>query len=746
MGKAQILSVKAQVLFVKSMITLVVLLSGLFSAAPVEAGEAGRPKVIMVVVNRITVNDITDNRYQNIKRLLSRSSLGLMTINTGGDYSDVNSYVSLGGGDKFIGSALAGESYNRDEILADGSKAYEAYSRNTGKSPGNSRVLNTTIAATLRVNQKRYTVSTPGWLGSVLHDAGLKTAVIGNSDIRFTDQPNRLAVTIAMDDLGRVDEGNVSKDLLKNDTDFPYGWRTDYGKLQTELDRVWPASDFIVVETGDTVRANNSIDEQMIKMVEYHRYRALKEVDGFIGSLLEKKYQNTMIMIVTPLPDTQALRDGVRLTPLIINGGSAAAGGVLTSPSTRQQGLVANYDVTAAVADYLGVKKAEGVEGLPILGLSEISTAQSTYVRDMSAWLTANSLQRVGVLFYFIRFQWIVYFLVFLQVIFRYYRMIGLARGLLAGILIYPLAILLAPLTGSVNPWLTISLSLVLLALITYLLTRIRDDLKLYLAVSIVTVVPSVVDVLTGGNLMKKAALSYDVVMGGRFYGIGNEYMGVVIGAAILGLAALIQLLPGSRRKVIPFVGLIFVGLVVFFAAPGVGTKAGGALTAMVGFALTTYKFTGRKITWRSVLLLFSALAAGVGVLALVNFVFPAGEQSHIGRAFNNLFEGNLIIIWQITIRKLLANYYLLQHSPFSTVLLLQLFVWCGLLFRNRSQLDTLGKQMPFLKAGFVGMFFGALAAIAFNDSGVIGAALLLNYLIAPLVLQVLRTVSANRG
>jgi len=68
------------------------------------------------------------------------------------------------------------------------------------------------------------------------------------------------------------------------------------------------------------------------------------------------------------------------------------------------------------------------------------------------------------------------------------------------------------------------------------------------------------------------------------------------------------------------------------------------------------------------------------------------------------------------------------------------------LLFRNRSQLDTLGKQMPFLKAGFVGMFFGALAAIAFNDSGVIGAALLLNYLIAPLVLQVLRTVSANRG
>ncbi len=751
-GKIVAVSAKRLLAGVVLALFLLPLLVGFTGIKPAMAGETAKPKVIMIIVNRVTLEDMTDDRYENIKRLMALGGLGLMVINTGSDYTDINSYVSLGGGDKLIGSALAGESYNREEILRDGSKAYEVYSRNTGNQPRASRVLNTSVPASLKANEKRYTVSAPGQLGTILHKSGLRTAVIGNSDLAPEDEPNRLAVTIAMDGLGLVDEGNVSRDVLVNDSGSPYGWRTDYDKLIIELDRVSAGSDFVVVETGDTIRANSNSDRQSKNMAEYHRHRALQGVDGLIGSLLERGYlqkgqKNTMVMVVTPLPHAQALRDGIRLTPLIIAGGPITAGSILTSPGTRQKGLVANYDVTATVAAHLGTGQAEGIIGLPVQSFREDrATPQTGYTAGMYNWLTANSRQRAGVLFYFIRYQWIVYGLVFLQIVFRYFRRIKLARVLLAGILLYPLAILLVPLTGSFHPWLTIFLSLALLALITYLLTRMRNDLKLYFAIAVVTVVPSIVDILTGGNLMKKAALSYDLAAGGRFYGIGNEYMGVIIGAAILGSAALLQLLPEARKRLIPVIGLVFTGLILFFAAPAAGTNAGGALAAIIGFAVAADRFLGRKVKLRPWLLPAVVLAVGIGILIAANNLVSSGPPSHIGRSVNDLFRGNIPAVWQTVQRKLAANFYLLRNSPFSMVLILQLLLWGRLFLRNRSQMDALYKQMPFLQAGLTGMFFGAVAAFAFNDSGVIAAALLLNYLIVPLVSQVLRIVQETGG
>ncbi len=722
------------------------LIPGLGRVTPAPAGETGRPKVIMVIVNRVALEDITDPGYQNIRRLISRGGLGLMTINSGGDFTDINSYVSLGGGDKFIGSVLAGDGYNREETLPDGSLAQEAYRRNTGKDPGASRVLNVSIAATLKVNQKRYTVSTPGQLGSVLHEAGLKTAVIGNSDLSPEEGPNRLAVTVAMDDAGRVDDGNVSRDLLQTDPKSPYGRRTDYGKLKAELARVYGTSDFIVVETGDTFRVNGSSDQQLKRMTESHRHMALQEVDEFIGSLPGREEQNTMIMVVAPLPHAQALRDGVRLTPVIIAGGPVTGGSVLTSPSTREKGLVANYDVTATVAAHLGVNRPAGLIGLPVQGLPAGPSGQTGFVTDQFNSLTANFRQRAGVLLYFTRYQWLVYSLILLQVVFRFLRRTEPARFLLTGVLLYPLAILLVPLTGAVHPWLAIFWSLVFTAVITYLITRLRDNLKLYSAIALILVIPTVVDVLTGAGLMKKAALGYDLVVGGRFYGIGNEYMGVLIGAAILGSAALLQLLPAAKRRLLPGLGLILLSLVVFFAAPSAGTNAGGALAAMLGFATAIYKFTGRKIKWRSGLLLIMVLAGGVGILVAANYLFSFGAPSHIGRAVNDLFRGNFAAIWQTVLRKLVANFYLLRHSPFSTILVFQLLLGGALFYRNRAQLAALNEQMPFFRGGLAGMLAGALAAFTFNDSGVIAAALLLNYLIGPLVLQVLRLAQEERA
>ena len=719
-------------------------ISGIAWAAVSTAKPENAPKVIMLIVNRVTLDELTNSKYQNIQRLIGMGGLGLTTINTGGDLTDMNAYVSIGAGDKLIGSALAGESYNRDEVLKDGSQAFQAFQRNTGQSSGASEVLNISIANSVKANKSKYTLSVPGELGTAIHKAGLKTAVIGNSDLAPDDPPNRLAPVIAMDDWGRVDEGNVSQEMLVKDPGFPHGWRTDYNKIKAELKRLLPLTDLVVIESGDTIRANDTSGNQLKKMVRYHRTRALAEADRFIGEVLPEINRDTMFMLVTPLPDAQALREGNRLTPLVMAGGNIEPGSVLTSPTTRQTGLLANYDIAATVADHLKIKISPGIVGIPAQSVK--TTGSQEFAAKLVKWLTANSIQRVGVLFYFTRYQWIVYALLIVTLITSYFlKLMKTVRYLLTGLLLYPLVILLLPLGGSLNPWVTIVESLVLLALLTFLFARIKSDLGLYLAVAVANILPVVTDVLTGGYLMKRAALSYDLVVGGRYYGIGNEYMGVVIGSAILGTAAILQLYPKYKRILLIVSGAVFAGLIFFFAAPTIGSKAGGAITATIGFAVAVYLYVHNKTSLKSVLVLLGALLAGVMVLAVFNYVIPVGEQSHIGRAFANLFQGNLGAIWQMILRKVTANYYLLQHSPFSTILLLQLISWCAVYYRCGKRLAELYNELPYFKAGLAAMFWGAMAAILLNDSGVIGAPLLLNYLIGPLAIQILKPQGGDR-
>jgi hypothetical protein len=699
------------------------------------AADADKPRVIMVVVDRVSISDITDVRYRNIQNLLAKGAFGLMTINSGGDITDINSYLSLGGGDKFAAPGLACESYNRNEIIADGAKAFQAYERNTGKSSGDSQVLNIGIAAVLKTNQSKRSASYPGQLGSLLHQSGLKAAVIGNSDLGPEESPNRLAALIAMDEDGKVDEGNISRDMLKNDAKSPYGWRTDYDKINEEIQRVWNSTDLIVVETGDTIRANDSSGQQVKKMVEYHRQRAISQVDTFIGQLLPRISKDTMLLVVTPLPESQSLRDGMRVAPVFAAGGNILPGSILISPSTRQKGIVANFDFPATVLGYLKANQGEGISGLPIQSVIAEKEQPVAYVSDLARVMTVNSLQRAGVMLYFTKYLWIIYVVMLVIAGFRWYQKNRLLRAALIAVLVYPLAILLLPLIGSLNPSLTIFLSLAIVVVLAYLLNLITDDIKMLAVAAVVNVVTSVADVLTGATLAQKAALSYDMVVGGRYYGIGNEYMGVVIGAAILGAVVLLQLKPDFKRSLLPLICLFFAGLIVFFAAPSAGANAGGVLAGIVGCTATIYGILRGRLTLRSVIIIIVALAAGFGILLVINNNFSFGASSHVGRAIDNLATGKLVVVWQTIARKAAANFFLLQHSPFSTILLLQLILGLGVYFRNRRRVKDLYEKMPYVKAGLSGIFVGALAAFAFEDSGVIAAVLMLNYLFAPLVL-----------
>lgn len=66
-----------------------------------------------------------------------------------------------------------------------------------------------------------------------------------------------------------------------------------------------------------------------------------------------------------------------------------------------------------------------------------------------------------------------------------------------------------------------------------------------------------------GGPLMKRSYLGYDPIIGARYYGIGNEFMGVYIGATLLFISHFLQMKKNGVTFLLPY--LFLQGLVLFF-------------------------------------------------------------------------------------------------------------------------------------------------------------------------------------
>src|SRR5690606_38216459 len=117
---------------------------------------------------------------------------------------------------------------------------------------------------------------------------------------------------------------------------------------------------------------------------------------------------------------------------------------------------------------------------------------------------------------------------------------------------------------------------LVILALLMYFVPTTVDRiwiLSLGLAISLI------VDQLTGARLIRDSPLGYDVISGSRFYGMGNEYMGVMIASICTGSCAMLQRLRDSSiGRVITT--LIFLMGLFTMVSPRLGANVGGSIAA----------------------------------------------------------------------------------------------------------------------------------------------------------------------
>ncbi|MCW3051988.1 MAG: hypothetical protein JWN14_1158, partial [Chthonomonadales bacterium] len=514
-----------------------------------------------------------------------------------------------------------------------------------------------------------------GALGDLFHQSSRKTATLGDANAFRSDSD---AWYVAMDGTGHVDLPMTRGGLLPGEQ-APFGVRTDITTLLAAFDAVSPQAGLIVIECAALDRADHYAPFCLPKIATAHRFAAYRTLNTLLTALLSRcQAQNGQptvpILLLSPAPAASSEERTDRLAP-IVWWGSGEAAGTLSTASTRRPGLVLNTDVLATLADRLKLPFPPGATGRPFHSVPSASPSASALAAHDTEWMRASQLQNspgglptlqlllplIGTLLLFAASR------VASETRPRLHRLVG---AIALVVITLPLGMLVLPLLHPAAPWMAEAL-LATLLLPFGLLATLRPQIVplLFRLLSGLLLLLLLLDLPTGTHLLQSAWMSYSVVEGARFYGIGNEYMGVTIGAACVLFG-----LTGARPKpetpgssVAPILGFAALFLALTLEMGVFGAKVGAIPSAGTAFGVTLLVWKRGRLGLKEIASIVLLAAIGLGLLAAFDARHAAGDQTHFIRALTGAGGGSLP---EILLRKLQLEGWLLLHSAWSVTLL----------------------------------------------------------------------------
>lgn len=683
-------------------------------------------QVVVITAEGMTIDDINSERMPFLYRLASEGAVGLMNPKTGGRYTRENAFMTLSAGRPAVGHDSGGRAFNVSE-KAGGSRAGDIYTARTGKPAPERGIVYLPLQRTLENNRYHKTGAVPGLLGEALKQAGISCAVIGNADI--PGEYHREAVSIVMDRWGRVPAGNVSRELLTAGKSLL--WRTDFDRLFRQA-VAFSQTDLLVIDTGDLTRLELVKDDTIPAVWQRERQRALQRIDDFVRRLTgEPVLQDAVLVFVSPQPSRAALKAKNFFVPLIVRGGGLT--GLLTSGTTRRPGIVANTDLTASILGWLHADIPPQVTGRRLQAVPGTRPVE-----------TLNALNREAVFVYrtrpplikgYVLLQIVVICLALAALLLRR-RLLSRLRPVLLALMAVPVSLLLVVLLPAQSFPIYVAGILGLVSVIVLLgnATAGHHELAPFVLISFLTAAAILADLLLGAPLMQHSTLGYDAMAGARYYGIGNEYMGVLVGSSVVGAAALYQWVRRWRRLLLVVSMAFFACTVSVIAAPQLGTNFGGTLASAAAFGSVSLGLAQRRLHYRTLLLGAAVLALAAVSLAVYDLSRPAAVQSHLGRMAGRLVTDGPIVLWDVAVRKINMNLKLIRWTIWSRVFLVFLIALTVLALRPVGILRKIAGRYPYFFRGLAAVVVGSGVALLTNDSGIVAAATMMIFAAAPLL------------
>jgi hypothetical protein len=711
------------------------LLAVLIAALPAAAASGTSPaqptsarRAVLLVLDGVGLSDLWEAPMPNFRRLLvRRGALAAANVRPAGAYQPESGYASLGAGTRAFGTSTGGLVLAADEPYFD-EPAAVVFERHTGYRARAGHLVNLDFPRLVALNGVADHPVVIGALGETLRKAGKRVALLGQADT--ADAPSRLAGYVAMDARGIIPLGNVGAELSRPDPLFPSGRRTAYPRLLEEFRTLYRQADLVVVETGDTARLNLLAERLLPEQAARLRRRALHWFDGFLGQMAGVvDWERTLVLVAVPGPSRQAAARDELLT-FVAAFGPEIRPGLLTSPTTRRPGLVTGSDVAPTILAWLGVPPPPVMSGRPLGGFSFADPLPALLAFERRAVTTYT--ERPPVLRSYVVLQ-IVFILASLAALFLAPRLPdGAAGGLrygLASLTAVPLALLFLPVAQtSALAW-NVLLLLGLTGVLVWLARLLGRSLSgTFVLLYLGTALAILADTALGARLGRASLLGYDPLGGARYYGLGNEYMGVLLGAAVTGCAALLDLRPALRAR---WPWLVLAPLAAAALLTGLtrfGANFGGLLGALATLLAAWLVFRDRRIQLRSLLILGAAGVAAVAAVVAVDALRPNAETSHLGLLVRQVAAEGPAALYEVASRKLDMNFRLMRYTPWADGLVTFIAGLGLLLYRPVGLLSQIIRANPSFTRGLWAALAGAAVTFFVNDSGVVAAATYLLY------------------
>lgn len=752
-------------------------------------------RVLLLFMDRLSVEELFDLAGPRLQELIEEGSPGLMNSRTAGG-GDACGYLTLGAASRATGKGeKGGSAFERGEIYRQ-VPAEEVYRRYHGGESPPGAILHPYYYYLLKENDKlEYTVK-PGALGEALRLSGHKTAVVGNADTESSGA-FRPAVLTVMDGRGAVDLGVTGGELVQQNPSFPGGSRTSGADMAKAVNEAAREASLVAVEWGDTTRQDEERPYMSPSAVEHSLEKTFREVEVFLENLEYAPGEKTLFILAVPSPPRHGGGSGETLLPVLFTGGGFG-GGYPVSATTRREGVIANLDVAVTVLDFLEVPRLRGMGGAPVQVCSgeegegmpgvegctgdqagEKVKEKEIALTALQCRLTALHEQRSLFLSPYVTGQILLLLGGVAAVALPFTFLRRLWAVLLEASLLLPLSFLvlaLFPGFQDISPWWSLLFLLLaaagVLACLHPLKKKKDGRLLFWSALALLIALPLIADLFSGARLQMFSYLGYDLVSGARYYGLGNEYMGVLLGSGVLGAASIwgyfscrgnyARCREGSCRDeranrlnvyhlfalVLPAALLLAVVLVT--ASPRLGANAGGAAaTAVAGGIMILHLVrendkTIRRPRWKPL------LAAGIFLLVpaafwLYHFNVDGGEAWHLQGFWDHLTRGDLEEVRQILQRKLSMNLKLIRYSVWSRVLIAVLMVLGITFFYPVGVIKKFREKQAPLYYGLTSVVGGGMAALLLNDSGVVAAATAHLYGVVPLLVYSLEEAESRR-
>lgn len=687
-------------------------------------------KVIIIDINRTSFEN-----FENIKilreKLDKEGYIGLMNIRGDKGYDDRRNYATIG-------------STGRADIRSDISMKFNQsnkenaniYKSATGLEPGKINLENINSMDLYNQTKGEYK-SKVGYLGDSLISSGKKIAVLGNSDHYDEDGKilkNRDFCLSVMDSKGRIYAGNIDN-INKSNYDFPYGISTDYKKLEEETNKYYKETDLLFVNLGDTYRLDEYKENLNEKTHKQMKFAIYNKVSDYIEHVFNMVGPNDTVYIMSSFPSKLDYVNNRRLAPVVRFDMSDKSKGILQSSTTRRDGVLANMDIGVDVLNRFGLKNKEMV-GKKLIG-KKMDNNIEFLLKDYKKIVAVSSIRMdiINIYVTFISISWIVAAIALWQKnkLPAKYRnnILFVLKELVKFGLIMPLAFLTAPIFNPTSG-VQISILIVAVSLIYYLLARKlfkNDDIMQIGFFSLLMILIITIDSAISTPLMQSNIMSYDPMIGARYYGVGNEYEGVTIGSAILGFAVLVE-----RKKIPKWLTAILLAIILFISAyPGMGANVGGAISECIAYLAFVLLIYDVKIDFKKSMMILIITALLVVVFAGADIML--GMESHLGNFVEQIRINGPMEVVYVFGRKIAMNVQLAQTTIWVNILLVGLVILAITILRPNKNFSLIKKNHGTIYNGFLATIVGCLVTLLVNDSGIIAAATDSIYLLIPILI-----------